>query len=347
MARQIAGVFQDRNTAERAIEDLKANGFPQDHISFVMRDRSETRDVVAEQGVNSTAGAVTGGLIGGTAGAIVAATGAFVIPGIGPFISGGILATSLVGGAAGWLVGGLLGLGIPREEAEYYEGRLKEGGALVVVDAQGRDREARQILMRNGAEDLRERGYGGGYTDDQTAGATMTDQRADTNSFYPATNTGAPLGAGSVLEPDPADMQPRTMSENAPMEISDNRRNRDATDYASLNDEQGLYRGAQARGDVPADNDPTRPAQYARGNVPVEQTRGTMGRSGTTTNPDEMVTVNGQPLEDTTGTPGAMNPNDPAYRQRADTMDRGYTSDDDILRDPPLTDQGMTPEERR
>ena len=77
-----------------------------------------------------------------------------MIPGIGPFISGGILATALAGGAAGWLVGGLVGLGLSHEEAQYYQGRVEQGGVLITVDPEGRDEEARQILLKNGAENL-------------------------------------------------------------------------------------------------------------------------------------------------------------------------------------------------
>jgi uncharacterized protein (TIGR02271 family) len=102
---------------------------------------------------------VAGSVVGGTAGAILAAIGALVIPGVGPFISGGIL-VSLVGGAAGWLVGGLAGLGIPEDEAKYYEEQVGHGKALVTVDAQGRDEEARAILLRDGAEGLQAAGFG-------------------------------------------------------------------------------------------------------------------------------------------------------------------------------------------
>jgi len=174
MARSIAGLFEDRTQAEQAVEDLKAVGFSQDRIGIVMQDKQQTRAVNEAHDTHSTESAIGGSLIGGTAGALLAATGALVIPGIGPFISGGILATSLVGGAAGWLVGGLTGLGIPKEEAEYYEGRVQQGAALVTVDAAGRDAEARQILLRDGAEDLQSRGFGGGYdTTAATTGATI------------------------------------------------------------------------------------------------------------------------------------------------------------------------------
>lgn len=159
MARSIAGLFPDRNSAERAIVDLKDSGFDPSRIGIVMRDKSEAQAVADEHGAaaRSTEGAVAGGIIGGSLGAILVAVGALAIPGVGPFISGGVLA-SLVGGTAGWLVGGLAGLGIPKDEAEYYESQVEQGRALVTVDAQGRDDEARAIMLRNGAEDFQNRG---------------------------------------------------------------------------------------------------------------------------------------------------------------------------------------------
>jgi len=172
MARSIAGIFENRADAERAVEDLKSAGFDQNHIGLVTQDKQANQQMAEEHGTHSTEGAVAGGLIGGTAGALLAATGALVIPGVGPFLSAGILATSLVGGAAGWLVGGLAGLGIPREEAQYYEERVHGGATLVTVDAAGRDAEARQILLRDGAEDLQDRGFGG-YNDTAATAAPM------------------------------------------------------------------------------------------------------------------------------------------------------------------------------
>ena len=182
MARSIAGLFEDRGAAERAIEDLKAAGFDASRIGAVTQDKKANREIAEEHGTASTEGAVAGGLIGGTAGAILAATGTLVIPGIGPFVSAGILATALVGGAAGWLVGGLVGLGIPKEEAEYYQGRVEQGATLVTVDAQGRDAEAREILLRDGAEDLQDRGYGGGYDTTQATTTTGYTQAATTGT---------------------------------------------------------------------------------------------------------------------------------------------------------------------
>ncbi len=158
MTRVVVGVFPNRGVAEQAVVGLKEAGFDPSRIGFMMRTTEETWQAADAVGVNEvgadvSTGAVTGGVLGGALGAILAATGTFVIPGIGPFISAGILATAIAGGAAGAIVGGLVGLGIPHEEAEYYNRRMQEGAALVMVDAAGRESEARQILLRHGAED--------------------------------------------------------------------------------------------------------------------------------------------------------------------------------------------------
>jgi heat induced stress protein YflT len=188
MARSLVGLFPDRAAAERAIQSLRAAGFDPSRIGIVLRERDEARAVAQEHTLNAAAGAVTGGVIGGGAGTLLAATGALVVPGIGPFISGGILATALVGGAVGWLVGGLVGLGIPREEAEYYQGRVEQGSALVTVDAAGREAEARRILLDNGAEDLRER-FGDGTPVADTTGTAAYRGAAPESPTVPGTPT--------------------------------------------------------------------------------------------------------------------------------------------------------------
>lgn len=153
MARPIVGVFADHMAAERAIADLRDAGFDTNRMGLLMKNREEAKQVSNDTGVHTVEGAVTGGVIGGAIGALLAATGTFIIPGIGPFISGGILATAIAGGAVGVIAGGLVGLGIPHEEAQYYENRVRTGSVLVTVDTQGREIEAREILLRNGAED--------------------------------------------------------------------------------------------------------------------------------------------------------------------------------------------------
>jgi hypothetical protein len=162
MARSIVGLFSSREAAEAAIVDLIGAGFDASRIGILLQDKGQTREVVEEYGTRSGETAAAGGIVGGTAGALLAATGALVIPGLGPFIAGGVVATilgaggvvaTILGAGGGALIGALIGLGIPEEEAGYYQERVGQGRALVTVEPQGRDEEARGILQRNGAEE--------------------------------------------------------------------------------------------------------------------------------------------------------------------------------------------------
>ena len=157
----IAGLFANRDAAERAIYALRDAGFAVDRMGIVIRDTQNTANQAASRETPETAhtgdayvagSALAGGVLGGALGAILAATGALVVPGFGPFIAGGILATALVGGIAGWLAGGLVGLGIPREQAEFYQSRVEQGAVLVTVDANGREQLAQDVMAHNGAE---------------------------------------------------------------------------------------------------------------------------------------------------------------------------------------------------
>ena len=153
----IAGLFVNRDAAERAIYALRDAGFAVDRMGIVMRDTQDTTSRNAPETAHTgdvyvAGSALAGGVLGGALGAILAATGALVVPGFGPFIAGGILATALVGGIAGWLAGGLVGLGIPREQAEFYQSRVEQGAVLVTVDANGREQQAQDIMAHNGAE---------------------------------------------------------------------------------------------------------------------------------------------------------------------------------------------------
>lgn len=55
----------------------------------------------------------------------------------------------------GGLLGALIGLGIPEEDARYYERVFQEGEALVIVRATDRSAEASAILELNGAQEMK------------------------------------------------------------------------------------------------------------------------------------------------------------------------------------------------
>jgi Heat induced stress protein YflT len=293
-----AGLFPDRGSAENAIRALQDGGFNAERIGIVMRDQRE-RSVAADEAVVSTAtGAVTGGVVGGTLGAILAATGALVIPGIGPFISGGILATALVGGVAGWLVGGLVALGIPREEAEYYQGQVEQGRVLVTVDAMGREEEARTILLRNGAANLRE-------TSAAAAGNLAPESLPPDISY----ETSATNPRGYPTEPVSNEPDNAGQPSVAPGE-SDASRERVILPPEFV----ANPRAAQNYGDP---NTPREPLQGANSGV----------AGANTPSPDDAVPTPGQatPREDES----AINPNG---TQDASPGEAGITRDEDIIR---------------
>ena len=103
---------------------------------------------------SGTEGIVTGGIVGGVLGAAVA----FFIPGIGPIIAGGILATALGGAALGGIAGGFLGVfthvGVPEEQARYYEQEFNAGRTIVTVKAANRVQKASAILQQHGASEV-------------------------------------------------------------------------------------------------------------------------------------------------------------------------------------------------
>jgi len=154
------GVFQDRALAQEAIQELKRQGFRDDQIGVAAKHDEDLPEggehhEGSHAGKGAGAGAAAGLGVGGLWGLGIVAG---VLPAIGPAIAGGVLASMLAsaaaGAAAGGLIGALVGLGIPEDEAEYYEGEFKEGRILVTVRTDGNYDEARNILQRFGAYDV-------------------------------------------------------------------------------------------------------------------------------------------------------------------------------------------------
>jgi len=152
----VVGLFRSQPDAERAIRHLKASAFADHQVGVLMQDPEAGRQLAEDTGTKAGEGAKAGAIGGGLLGGLVGLLGAIAIPGIGPIVAGGALASTLagagIGAAAGGLLGALMGMGIPEEEARYYESGLKEGGILITVDAEGRREEAEAILANAGAE---------------------------------------------------------------------------------------------------------------------------------------------------------------------------------------------------
>jgi hypothetical protein len=147
--------------------DLKNAGFSGSDIGIAMRDRNAQGELVQDTGTHAAEGAVSGALAGGALGGIVGfliGAGALAIPGLGPVVAGGMLASAFglaggtavagagIGAATAGIVGALVGLGIPDDEAHYFEHGFNTGGVIVTVKSDTRLAEAASILERNGAD---------------------------------------------------------------------------------------------------------------------------------------------------------------------------------------------------
>jgi len=153
----VVGVFNDASKAQEAIRALKEAGFREDEIGVISQDKTAPAAKGKKtKGSHVAEGAVAGVATGAGVGALWAlGIAANILPGIGPVIAGGLLASVLASAAGGaavaGVVGALVGLGIPEEEAQYYEGEFKAGRTIVTVKANGRFDEAWSILNRFGA----------------------------------------------------------------------------------------------------------------------------------------------------------------------------------------------------
>ncbi len=151
MSKVVIGVFDEQDSAESAIQELKSQGFEQE-ISLVARDSEGTGGGM--EGHDLTTGSVTGGALGGLAGLLVGA-GALLIPGIGPIIAAGPLAAGLTGVVSGGIAGGLIDFGIPPDRGEHYEEEVRQGSILVTLKSSSEKVEqAASILRDHGAHDV-------------------------------------------------------------------------------------------------------------------------------------------------------------------------------------------------
>jgi hypothetical protein len=155
------GVFDRRDRAREAIHALKNAGFTDSQLGLISRDGAER-----EQNHNDLSpppahshweeGAEIGAAAGATTGlGLGLAVAAGLIPAIGPIIAGGTLialvASAGAGATVGTVLGGLIGLGLPEDDAAYYDAEFRSGRTLVTVQAGDRYSEAMAILRAHGA----------------------------------------------------------------------------------------------------------------------------------------------------------------------------------------------------
>ena len=145
----LVGMFDTREDAEKAYNELKAMGYTSDDINVVMTSEGHDRHFKNVDGEDlgktemgnkalegTGTGATIGGITGGIAGAIAALGTNLIVPGLGMVILGPLaagLAGAGAGGLAGGIIGALIGAGIPKEKAETFHKGLKEGNIMISV----------------------------------------------------------------------------------------------------------------------------------------------------------------------------------------------------------------------
>src|SRR6266511_3792982 len=144
MTGRVMAVFDDLKDAEKAIDWLRSQGVPDDRISVMARNQSDTAAMANCSGAERVAGDPDSDLARGAGTGLADGAGlgapfglaAALIPGIGPFIVAGGLAHALgavggsavaggiVGGTAGAVAGALSNWGLDQADANYYGGEI-------------------------------------------------------------------------------------------------------------------------------------------------------------------------------------------------------------------------------
>ncbi len=145
--RLVTGMFNDRESAERAYNSINTRGYDAKNVHVIMSDKARdthfsNTTVETELGNKALKGAGAGSAIGTTLGAVAGAVAAIgtnlILPGLGLVIAGPLaagLAGAGVGAASGGIIGALVGAGIPEERAKIYEDGVKRGNIVLGVEA--------------------------------------------------------------------------------------------------------------------------------------------------------------------------------------------------------------------
>lgn len=156
VAKTVIGVFDSRDQAEKAVNEMRDSGFDTNEISIVAKDdrqqTADNQDAGMDLGIGD--GTATGGAIGGLAGLALGA-GALAIPGLGPVIAAGPIAGLLSGAATGGIAGGLIDWGLPEDRGRHYEEEVKKGSILAAVTTEEQNiNDAANIMRSWGARDV-------------------------------------------------------------------------------------------------------------------------------------------------------------------------------------------------
>lgn len=132
-----AAVFDDVESADRAVAGLLAAGFSGKQISVICSDGAKRQHFAGlhesePSGSHTAEAATAGGAIGLALGSLAALTGVVATGGIGLAAAGAILGS----GVTGSFIGAMLTRGVEKEAADFYDQELRRGQILVVVEDQ-------------------------------------------------------------------------------------------------------------------------------------------------------------------------------------------------------------------
>lgn len=141
---KVTGLFETHKDADHIFSTLLEKGYDREEISVVMakpENRSEEDMEEHPAETHAASDAKRGAILGGAAGAVVTLVAALgtnlMLPGVGLLLAGPLLA-GLTGAAAGGLAGGtigaIIGSGYAKDDVDYYEDKIKQGGIIISVE---------------------------------------------------------------------------------------------------------------------------------------------------------------------------------------------------------------------
>lgn len=203
----VAGIFNSRADAERAIENLRGMGLADDRLNLLTPGETPA-EVDAEVPTTETEQPGMGQALGGAVGGALGVAGGLqlgtviatsLIPGVGPVLAIGMLGAALVG-AGGAVAGSKVGEALedniapelPHDELYVYEDALRRGKSVVIAAADDGEQadHARTVLSAAGAEsiDAARETWWLGLRDDEEA--AYTGQGSDFKTDEPVYRSG-------------------------------------------------------------------------------------------------------------------------------------------------------------
>ncbi len=175
----VSGIFSSQQSLQELFDAFMALGVTRDHVSVLMSEQTRghydeflgtetslgqpSSGEAFRQTTKLPEGAASGGLAGGILGGLIGGltlVGSVLLPGVGLLVAGpivGAITGGAIGSAAGGFVGALVGLGLPENEARFYQDSIQQRGNVLVVAhvPKSLKNEVRNIFKRCGAQSVK------------------------------------------------------------------------------------------------------------------------------------------------------------------------------------------------